>query len=201
MTQEGIVTEDGTLHELDVLVFATGFDAVDGNYVRVDLRGRDGRLHQSALDQTGRPATSASSRTGFPNMFMILGPNGPFTNLPPDDRGPGGVHRRRHPYVVGHQDRKDRRQARSGIRMDRDLPRRSLPRQCSARSTRGSSARTSRERKRASCSIWVAWVSTARSWPPRCPPDTRVSSSRPRRFRSGHPGSRRSRPAQLALQH
>ena len=46
MTQEGIVTEDGTLHELDVLVFATGFDAVDGNYMRVDIRGRDGQADQ-----------------------------------------------------------------------------------------------------------------------------------------------------------
>ena len=43
VTQEGIVTEDGTLHELDVLIFATGFDAVDGNYVRADIRGRNGQ--------------------------------------------------------------------------------------------------------------------------------------------------------------
>ena len=47
----GVRTADGALHELDVLVFATGFDAVDGNYVRVDLRGRDGRAHQRALER------------------------------------------------------------------------------------------------------------------------------------------------------
>ena len=36
-------TADGVEHELDVLVFATGFDAVDGNYRSMDLRGRGGR--------------------------------------------------------------------------------------------------------------------------------------------------------------
>ena len=82
MTQEGIVTEDGTLHELDVLVFATGFDAVDGNYVRTDIRGRHG---QSIKEHWVEGPTSylGVTTSGFPNMFMILGPNGPFTNLPP----------------------------------------------------------------------------------------------------------------------
>ena len=36
----------------------------------------------------------------FPNMFMILGPNGPFTNLPPTDPGSGGIHHRHHPKVA-----------------------------------------------------------------------------------------------------
>jgi cyclohexanone monooxygenase len=82
VTQEGIVTEDGTLHELDVLVFATGFDAVDGNYVRADIRGRHG---QSIKEHwvNGPSSYLGLATSGFPNMFMILGPNGPFTNLPP----------------------------------------------------------------------------------------------------------------------
>jgi cyclohexanone monooxygenase len=37
-TEQGVVTADGTLHELDVLILATGFDAVDGNYRRIDIR-------------------------------------------------------------------------------------------------------------------------------------------------------------------
>ena len=82
VTQEGIVTEDGALHELDVLVFATGFDAVDGNYVRTDIRGRHG---QSIKEHwvAGPSSYLGVAASGFPNMFMILGPNGPFTNLPP----------------------------------------------------------------------------------------------------------------------
>lgn len=80
--ETGIVTADGTLHELDVLILATGFDAVDGNYVRVDIRGRSG---ENLKDHWHDGPTSYLGMTtsGFPNMFMILGPNGPFTNLPP----------------------------------------------------------------------------------------------------------------------
>lgn len=37
-TSKGIVTSDGTEHELDVVVCATGFDAVDGNYTRVEIK-------------------------------------------------------------------------------------------------------------------------------------------------------------------
>ena len=82
VTEKGIVTADGTLHELDVLILATGFDAVDGNYTRVDISGRDG---QSLREHWSDGPTSylGVATTGFPNMFMILGPNGPFTNLPP----------------------------------------------------------------------------------------------------------------------
>ena len=82
LTEKGIVTEDGTLHELDILILATGFDAVDGNYRRVDIRGRKG---QGLSDHWADGPTSylGVATTGFPNMFMILGPNGPFTNLPP----------------------------------------------------------------------------------------------------------------------
>jgi cyclohexanone monooxygenase len=40
ITPRGIRTNDGVEHHLDVLIFATGFDAVDGNYRRIDIRGR-----------------------------------------------------------------------------------------------------------------------------------------------------------------
>lgn len=82
LTEEGIVTSDGTLHELDVLILATGFDAVDGNYRRIDIRGRNGeQLGEHWAD--GPSSYLGMATTGFPNLFMILGPNGPFTNLPP----------------------------------------------------------------------------------------------------------------------
>jgi cyclohexanone monooxygenase len=82
ITPTGVLTADGVTHELDVLVFATGFDAVDGNYRAMDLRGRGGRhIDEHWVD--GPTSYLGVSKTGFPNMFMILGPNGPFTNLPP----------------------------------------------------------------------------------------------------------------------
>jgi cation diffusion facilitator CzcD-associated flavoprotein CzcO len=82
VTERGIVTADGVLHELDVLICATGFDAVDGNYVRVDIRGRDGETLKEHWSE-GPTSYLGMATSGFPNMFMILGPNGPFTNLPP----------------------------------------------------------------------------------------------------------------------
>lgn len=80
-TEHGIVTEDGTLHELDVLVLATGFDAVDGSYRDIEIRGRDGRTLAEHWSEGPRSHFGVTV-SGFPNMFMVLGPNGPFVNLP-----------------------------------------------------------------------------------------------------------------------
>jgi cation diffusion facilitator CzcD-associated flavoprotein CzcO len=82
ITPAGVRTADGVEYPLDVLVFATGFDAVDGNYRAMNLRGRGGR-HINAYWDAGPTSYLGLSVYGFPNMFMILGPNGPFTNLPP----------------------------------------------------------------------------------------------------------------------
>ncbi len=81
ITPKGIRTEDGE-HELDILVFATGFEAVDGNYIKMDIRGRNG-IEMKDKWAKGPRSFNGMSNAGFPNMHMILGPNGPFTNLPP----------------------------------------------------------------------------------------------------------------------
>ncbi len=82
ITPRGVRTADGVEHELDMLIFATGFDAVDGSYTKIDIRGRGG---VSIKDHWAGGPTSYLGVTvnNFPNMFMVLGPNGPFTNLPP----------------------------------------------------------------------------------------------------------------------
>ncbi len=82
LTAAGVRTADGTVHELDVLICATGFDAVDGNYRKLNIRGRDGQTLGEKW-QHGPTSYLGMATSGFPNMFMILGPNGPFTNLPP----------------------------------------------------------------------------------------------------------------------
>jgi len=82
ITPTGIKLVDGTVHELDMIIFATGFDAVDGNYKKFDLRGRNGQ-HIKDHWAEGPSSYLGVSVAGFPNMFMVLGPNGPFTNLPP----------------------------------------------------------------------------------------------------------------------
>ncbi|KAK3075808.1 hypothetical protein LTR53_000510 [Teratosphaeriaceae sp. CCFEE 6253] len=83
ITPQGILTADGTEHELDLIIFATGFDAVDGNYTRIAIKGRDGVTLKDHWQSTGPTSYLGMTVPGFPNMFMILGPNGPFCNIPP----------------------------------------------------------------------------------------------------------------------
>lgn len=83
ITSKGIKTCDNKEYELDVIIFATGFDAVDGNYTRVAIRGRDGQSLKDHWAPAGPISYLGVSVPNFPNMFMILGPNGPFCNIPP----------------------------------------------------------------------------------------------------------------------
>ena len=80
---QGVKLDNSEVHELDLLVFATGFDAVDGNYSRVAIKGRDGHSLKDHWAAVGPTSYLGISVPDFPNMFMVLGPNGPFTNLPP----------------------------------------------------------------------------------------------------------------------
>ena len=82
ITETGVRTESGRHVELDVLVLATGFDAVSGNQLKIHHEGRNGvTLRQRWHD---RPRTYVGLVShGFPNLFMIYGPMGPFTNQPP----------------------------------------------------------------------------------------------------------------------
>ena len=82
LTPKGIRLASGVEHELDVIVLATGFDAVDGNYTKIDMRGRGG-VTMSEKWKEGPQGYLGMMEADFPNLFMILGPNGPFTNLPP----------------------------------------------------------------------------------------------------------------------
>ncbi|KAA0109038.1 NAD(P)/FAD-dependent oxidoreductase [Mycolicibacterium sp. P9-22] len=81
-TEHGIVTEDGADHDIDILVLATGFDAVDGSYRGLNIHGRNGETLNEHWSEGPRSHLGITV-AGFPNMFMILGPNGPFVNLPP----------------------------------------------------------------------------------------------------------------------
>lgn len=78
----GIRTSDDHLHELDVLIMATGFDAVEGNYGRMRIHGRGGKSLKDAWDD-GPTSLFGVHVPEFPNMFMENGPLGPFTNQPP----------------------------------------------------------------------------------------------------------------------
>jgi cyclohexanone monooxygenase len=62
--------------ELDALVFATGFDAVTGALLAVDIRGRDGATLKDAWSE-GPKAYLGLTVKGFPNLFTITGPGSP----------------------------------------------------------------------------------------------------------------------------
>lgn len=76
VTSTGVRTADGRLHEVDVIVYGTGFKATEF-LAPVTITGRDGRdLHSQWRD--GARAYLGMAVPGFPNMFLIYGPN---TNL------------------------------------------------------------------------------------------------------------------------
>ena len=81
ITENGIVT-NGVEHACDVIVYATGFDAMTGSLLKIDIRGRDGRALADAWH--AGPVTYLGLNTaGFPNMFMVSGPGSPsvLTNM------------------------------------------------------------------------------------------------------------------------
>jgi cation diffusion facilitator CzcD-associated flavoprotein CzcO len=82
ITPTGIRLRDGSEHEADVIIFAIGFDAVTGSLTHMDLRGRGG-VSIAERWRDGAATYLGMSCDGFPNLFMILGPQGPFANLPP----------------------------------------------------------------------------------------------------------------------
>ncbi len=75
----GVRTQDGRLHELDVLVLATGF-RVDRFLRPIDVRGRGGRRLEELWAKRPNAYLSVSI-PGFPNLFMLNGPNGPVGNF------------------------------------------------------------------------------------------------------------------------
>lgn len=62
--------------ELDMLVFATGFDAITGALLAMDIRGRDGRRLEEAWADGPRTYLGLGV-AGFPNLFTITGPGSP----------------------------------------------------------------------------------------------------------------------------
>lgn len=87
ITPAGIVTGHGgeaEEHELDVLVFATGFDAMTGALSRIRIEGRDGLALTDAWEAGPRTYLGLMVH-GFPNLFTVTGPGSPsvLTNMVP----------------------------------------------------------------------------------------------------------------------
>jgi cation diffusion facilitator CzcD-associated flavoprotein CzcO len=75
ITPTGLRTTDGE-YELDTIVFATGFDAMTGALLKMDLRGKNGQVLKEKW--ASGPRTYLGVMTaGFPNLFIITGPGSP----------------------------------------------------------------------------------------------------------------------------
>ncbi|KAF2794940.1 cyclohexanone monooxygenase [Melanomma pulvis-pyrius CBS 109.77] len=84
LTTWGAKTSDGVEHELDVLILATGFDAITGGYEKLNIRGREGHTLKDHWAEA--PTTFLGySVPSFPNLFLVSGPHHPFTNTPPQN--------------------------------------------------------------------------------------------------------------------
>ena len=80
VTPDGVETADGVVHELDIVVLATGFDAGTGALTRIDIRGRDGR---SLKEDWGRDirTTMGLGVHGYPNLLTTAVPLAPSAAL------------------------------------------------------------------------------------------------------------------------
>ncbi len=76
ITPTGITTEQGH-HDLDVIIYATGFDAMTGALSRIDVKGRDGRTLREVWDAEGPASYLGLQVAGFPNLFIVQAPGSP----------------------------------------------------------------------------------------------------------------------------
>ena len=74
VTENGIEVDGGAEHPVDVIVLATGFKANDFLWP-MEVRGRDGQLLEQLWEKDGARAYLGTMVPGFPNLFMIYGPN------------------------------------------------------------------------------------------------------------------------------
>jgi len=83
ITPEGLRV-GGEDYAFDDIVFATGFDAMTGSLMKIDIRGRQG-MRLSERWSAGPRTYLGLATAGFPNLFIITGPGSPsvLTNMVP----------------------------------------------------------------------------------------------------------------------
>ena len=73
ITADAVIGPDGTRHEVDTIVFGTGFTATEF-LAPMEVRGREG-LELTDAWKDGAEAYFGITVPGFPNMFLLYGPN------------------------------------------------------------------------------------------------------------------------------
>ena len=77
---DGIKTSDRD-YEFDIIIYATGFDAITGSFDRIDFRGVDGARLKDKWN-SGPQTFLGVLVDGFPNMMMLMGPHTALGNIP-----------------------------------------------------------------------------------------------------------------------
>ncbi|KAG5637481.1 hypothetical protein H0H81_004404 [Sphagnurus paluster] len=77
ITPTGVKTEDGMEHTFDVLVLATGFDALSGSISQINIRGTDNTPIGEIWGNKGVGTYLGLTCAGYPNMFFPYGPQAP----------------------------------------------------------------------------------------------------------------------------
>jgi cation diffusion facilitator CzcD-associated flavoprotein CzcO len=80
ITPTGIRTSDAE-YPFDIIIYATGFDAITGSFDRIDIRGTGG-LRLKDKWQGGPKTYLGVQVEGFPNMLMLMGPHTALGNIP-----------------------------------------------------------------------------------------------------------------------
>jgi cation diffusion facilitator CzcD-associated flavoprotein CzcO len=80
ITPAGIKTSNAE-YEFDIIIYATGFDAITGAFDRIDIRGVDGASLKEKW-QDGPQTFLGILVDGFPNMMMVMGPHAGLGNFP-----------------------------------------------------------------------------------------------------------------------
>ena len=80
ITPTGIKTS-GAEYEFDLIIYATGFDAITGSFDRIEIRGIDGVLLKQKW-KDGPQTFLGILVEGFPNLLMVMGPHAGLGNFP-----------------------------------------------------------------------------------------------------------------------
>ena len=76
ITPTGFSTEAAD-YEVDVIVFATGYDAFTGTFRNMEVTGENGANLREAWDKDGAQTYLGTMAVGFPNLFLVTGPQSP----------------------------------------------------------------------------------------------------------------------------
>ncbi|KAL4265522.1 FAD-binding Monooxygenase in Secondary Metabolism [Pleurotus pulmonarius] len=99
VTPKGIRTADGVEHEFDVIVLATGFDAITGSMTQIDIR-----VLKAQPSSTNGLRLLARMTTNSPNMFFVYATHGPtaFSNGPTEIQSDWVIHCIQYMRAHGH---------------------------------------------------------------------------------------------------